>query len=93
MARINLKDDIHSMSDFRSNMSKLLDQARSTQRPIVLTQHGASCAVLLGVEAYERLLDRIEVLEDIHAAEREHADGKSMTSDDAMTEVLAEIQM
>ena len=42
MQRIILKDDIHSLSEFRSNASGYISQVHSTKRPLVITQNGKS---------------------------------------------------
>ncbi len=36
---------------------------------MILTQHGRGAAVVLGIEAYEKLLDEIEMLRDVRDAE------------------------
>jgi len=71
MPRILPTEDIRSLSDFRSNVASFVDQVRQTKRPMVLTQHGRSAAVLLDVGAYEALVERAELLEDIRVAEEE----------------------
>ena len=67
--------DIQSLSSFRANVASFVDQVRQTRRPLVLTQHGQSAAVLLGAADYEALIDELEVLRDINLSERELADG------------------
>jgi len=78
MPRILPTEDIRSLSDFRSNVSSFVNQVRQTKRPMVLTQHGRSAAVLLDVGAYEALVERAELLEDIRVAEEEIKAGKGI---------------
>ncbi len=52
------------MTEFRANTSALLDQLRQTRRPVILTQHGRSAAVLLDVRDYEEMLDELITLRD-----------------------------
>ena len=47
----------------------MLEQVHATKRPVVLTQHGRSAAVLLDVELYEQLVDEVALLRDVAAAE------------------------
>jgi len=42
------------------------------KRPLIITQNGKSAAVLLDVSAYEAMIDKIEVLEDIKLAEAQN---------------------
>lgn len=69
MPRMRPSTDVRPVTEFRANASAFLDQVQSTKRPVVLTQHGRSAAVLLDVGVYEDLLDEVALLRDIRAAE------------------------
>lgn len=69
MGRIELDKDVKPISEFRANATSLIDQVNKTKRPLVITQHGKSSAVLLDVREYEALLDKVELLSDLAAAE------------------------
>ncbi len=71
MSRLRPSEDVHPVTEFRARTSALLGQVQSTRRPVILTQHGRSAAVLLSVGVYEALLDEIAVLRDVHDAESE----------------------
>jgi antitoxin YefM len=75
MPRIDFDADIHPVSDFRSNFSHYIDQVHTTKRPIVITQHGRSAAILLDVSEYERMVDKYELVRDVEAAIKEIEDG------------------
>ncbi|HEY5386840.1 MAG TPA: type II toxin-antitoxin system Phd/YefM family antitoxin, partial [Thermoleophilia bacterium] len=45
------------------------EQVHATKRPVVLTQHGRSAAVLLDVEFYENLVEEVALLRDLRTAE------------------------
>ncbi len=70
---IRFREDIRPLSEFRANTAAFIEQVRTTHRPIVLTEHGRSAAVLLDVAEYERLAERAEVLEDVRVAEEQIA--------------------
>jgi antitoxin YefM len=76
MPRIRPSTDVRPVTEFRANASAFLDQVQSTKRPVVLTQHGRSAAVLLDVGVYEDLLDEVALLRDIRAAEGQIEAGK-----------------
>lgn len=80
--------DIRPLSEFRANAAAFVQQVRETRRPLVLTQHGKSAAVLLDVEEYERLVERAELLEDIAVAEAELARGEGVDHAAAKAEIL-----
>ncbi len=54
------------ISDLRKRQAKVVEQLQ--ERPVMLTQHGYGAAVLVTPEHWERLLDRLEELEDTVAA-------------------------
>ncbi len=92
MPRILPTEDIRSLSDFRSNVATYVNQVRKTKRPMVLTHHGRSAAVLLDVEEYEALVERAELLEDIRIAEEEIKAGKVISHSKVMEELAARLK-
>jgi antitoxin YefM len=78
MPNIKPTDDIQPLTAFRANVASFVNQVRETKRPLYLTQHGKSAAVLLISSEYEALVEEIEVLKDIQASERELAEGRGI---------------
>lgn len=78
MQRIELNNDIHSLSEFRSNASGFISQVHNTKRPLVITQNGKSAAVLLDVDEFEKLMDKIELIEDVKNAIDQISSGKGI---------------
>jgi prevent-host-death family protein len=78
MQRIMLNDDIHSLSEFRSNASGFINQVHNTKRPLVITQNGKSTAVLLDVSAYEQMVEKIELIQDVEIATAQLSSGKGI---------------
>ena len=83
--------DVHPLSAFRANAAGLLRQLKETRRPLVLTQHGRSAAVVLGVEHYEALVDEIELIREIHQAKAELARGEGIPQEELIAEVRARL--
>jgi len=92
MTRMKLSKDIRPLSEFRSNVAEVVGQVRDTRRAVILTQHGRSAAVLLDVASYEELLEEVEILRDVHAAETQIADGKGIAHRRAKAQVMARIK-
>jgi len=69
MALLRPSVDVRPVTEFRANTSAVLEQVHSTKRPVILTQHGRSAAVLLDVDVYESLVDEVAVIRDIRTAE------------------------
>jgi len=57
-----LMPGIVPISEMRKRQAEVL--AEIGRRPVVLTQHGRGVAVLVSLEEWERLLERLEDLDD-----------------------------
>lgn len=69
MALLRPSVDVLPVTEFRSHTSAVLEQVQRTKRPVILTQHGRSAAVLLSIDAYEDLVEEVAVIRDIRTAE------------------------
>jgi prevent-host-death family protein len=87
MPKLKPSRDVQPVTEFRANAAQFIEQVRTTGEPVILTLHGHSAAVLLGVEGYEALLEELELLRDVQVAERQVAAGK-VRSHTAVTKAL-----
>jgi prevent-host-death family protein len=78
MKRLRVEQDIQPVSAFRSNAAKLIEQVQANKRALVLTQRGRSAAVILDAAEYDRLIEELELLRDVHQANNEIAAGKGI---------------
>ncbi len=92
MVRLILDQDVKPLSEFRAHVTSCISQVRKTRRPVVITHHGKSAAVLLGVAEYEGLMSKMEVLEDIRLAEDQLAEGRGVFQASALKEVMARVK-
>jgi antitoxin YefM len=88
MRQINFENDIKPLSEFRANAANLVKQVKDSKRPLILTQHGKSSAVLVDVAAYQALIDQLELLQEVQLAEKQVAEGKYL-SDEELKKRLA----
>ena len=82
MVQLRPSTDVRPVTEFRANTSAVLDQVHATKRPVILTQHGRSAAVLLDVEVYEALLDELALLRAVRAGEQEMCAGEVTAHDE-----------
>lgn len=61
--QVKFTEDIVPVTDFRNNAADILAQLVKNGRPIVLTQRGRASAVLIDVNEYQRLTERLAELE------------------------------
>lgn len=71
---LDIRRDIHSLSDFKRNTSGLLEQMRETGHPVVLTINGKAELVVMDAASYQKMRDRIDELEALEGIKRGLAD-------------------
>ena len=79
---ISLSKDIEPLSEFRKKSADFVKRLKKDKRPIVLTQHGKSAAVLMDVSEYERIAERMEMLEDLLEAKQQVEQGNTFNMDE-----------
>jgi antitoxin YefM len=92
MQKINLEQDIRSLSEFRANAAGFIEQINKTGRPIVLTQNGRVAAVVVGVAEYDALIEKLELLEELNIAERQINEGKVIENEAARKQILEQLK-
>lgn len=67
---LDLRRDINSLSDFKRNTSKFIQQMKETGEPVVLTVKGRAEIVVQDAAAYQKLLAEIDRLHAIEGIKR-----------------------
>jgi prevent-host-death family protein len=86
---LNLRRDIHSLTDFKRHTNEFVKQMKATRTPVVLTVNGKAELVVQDAESYQALLDRLEQIDAIEGVRRgleqmERGEGRS--TDEAFAE-------
>jgi antitoxin YefM len=92
MAAPHLSTDVHPLAEFRAKIATVVRRLQRTRRPVLLTQHGRSAAVLLDVREYDALLERLELLQDVQTAEKQLARGGGVSAAKARQAVLGRLR-
>lgn len=92
MPRLRPSEDIRPLTEFRAKAAAVVQQVQDTKRPVILTQHGRSAAVLLDVEVYEGLLDELALLRDIRTAEAQIRAGEGLGQTAVARELRARLR-
>ena len=58
-------NNIRPLTDFRNKMKEYIQELNESKKPIVLTQHGKSAAVLLHADKYQEMQDEIEFMRKV----------------------------
>jgi prevent-host-death family protein len=57
--------NIRPLTEFRNHIKDYIEELNTQKKPIVLTQHGKSAAVLLDPEQFQELQDQIEFMRKV----------------------------
>lgn len=64
---INLKRDIHPLTEFKRKTTVFMSRMKKTHKPVVLTINGKAELVVQDAESYQQILDRLERFEAVEA--------------------------
>ena len=67
---LDIKEDIHSLSDFKRRTPEFIKLLEKTRRPVVLTMNGRARIVVQDAASYQEMLDAFETANEIEAIRR-----------------------
>jgi len=85
---MDISRDIDSLSNFKRNTPKFIEQMKETKEPVILTINGKAEIVIQNAQAYQTLLNRLDYLETVQAIEQglqDVKDGKTISLEDFET--------
>ena len=89
MQRLRINDDIKPLSEIRTGIANFIKQVHNTKRPVIITQHGKSVAVLIDAIEYEAMQEKIELLTDIQTSINQIENGQGIDHVEVMEKVLS----
>ena len=92
MQRLKIDQDIKPLSEVRIGIANFIKQVHDTKRPVIITQHGKSVAVLLDVHEYEAIQEKLELLTDVQASLNQLENGQGIAHEDAKEKVLKRVR-
>jgi len=92
MPSMIIDEDIRPMSEVRAGIASFLKQIHDTKRPLVITQHGKGVAVMLDVGEYQRMQEKLELLQDIQTSITQLDRGEGVPHKEAKNDVLKELK-
>ena len=91
MQKLRIDQDIKPLSEVRNGMATYIKQIHETKRPLVITQRGKSAAVLVDVQEFEAMQEKIELLSDIQSSLNQLEKGKGINHRDVRSILLERI--
>ena len=78
--------EIIPVSDLRQDAATILKRVQNSEQPLVITQRGRAAAIMLSVEAYERLARNQDLLNLLARGDQEIATGVGYDLDEVLAE-------
>ncbi len=91
MERMKLNTDIIPISEFRYNLLDSVKKAKEKKRPVMITQNGKVSFVVVGVDDWEEIMEKIDVLMSMKIAEDQIKAGKTESHKTVMKKVWKHI--
>ena len=91
MQRPKYDQDIKPLSEVRTGMASFIKQVHDTKRPLIITQHGKGVAVLLDLNEFEVLQEKIELLTDVQTGLNQIENGEAIDHEKAKQVVLKRV--
>jgi len=92
MARMRPSEDVRPLSEFRANAAAFVQQVQGTGRPMILTVHGRSAAVLVDAVEYDAMLDQLELLRDVRTAEAQLKNSRGVSQSSARARIVGRLR-
>lgn len=83
---------IEPLSAMRTRSSELVDRARDTGSPVVLTRNGKAAAVLQDVESYERQQEALLLLKALAQGDQDLREGRTVSTREAKRRLNATLE-
>jgi len=80
--QIKFSEDIIPLTDLKVNPGKVVNHAKDTHRPILLTSRGRGVAVVQGLEEYEKSEEEREFMKAVATGLMEVREGKELELDE-----------
>ena len=88
---IKLSEDINSLSNFKRNSAKFLEQLKETGRPVVLTVNGKAEVVLQDAKSYQEILESMEyvqVVKSLRSSLKDVQEGLTQSIESVFEELI-----
>jgi antitoxin YefM len=79
--------NITPLTDFRNNIKKYLEEISIHKKPIVLTQHGKSAAVIMDAGKYQEMQDQIDFMRKVTLGLEDYREGRIVPVDAVFNEI------
>ena len=75
-------EDIIPLSDLKINPGKVVNHAKNTHRPVLVTSRGRGVAVVQGLDDYENIKEELEFVKSVAQGLMESKEGETVDISD-----------
>ena len=86
MHSIDIKN-IKPLTEFRNHVKEFIQELHINKKPIILTQHGKSAAVLLDPDQFQELQDQIEFMKKVALGLDDMKNNRIHSFDDVISDI------
>lgn len=93
---LNLDRDIDSLTNFKRETTRFLQQLKETGQPLILTINGKAEVVVQDARSYQKLLElaeRLETLEGIRDGLEDMKAGRGRPAEEVFEEIRRDFQL
>ena len=87
MKPITISQNIVSLSDFKNKASKMVNEIRTSRRPVVITQNGKAAAVLISPSDYDLLSEQMRFVDSVNSGLADVKGGRILSDEDLSKEL------
>ena len=80
-------NNIRPLTDFRNKMKEYIKELNEHKKPIILTQHGKSAAILRSAEKFQEMQDQIEFRRKVAQGLEDYKSGRVHSIQDTFNAV------
>ena len=82
MKNFQVSEDIVSLSDFKNQASRILNQMQHSHRPMIITQNGRPAGVLISPADFDLLSERRRFIQAVQIGLDDVAQGRVVADED-----------
>lgn len=83
---------VKPLSEFQADAQRLIEEVRTSREALVLMEKGERAAVVVEAREYDRLVEELDLLREIHIAEQQLAAGQGVPHEQARAQVLSALK-
>jgi len=88
--QVKFSEDVIPLTDLKVNPGKVVNHAKDTRRPILLTSRGRGVAVVQGLEEYEKNEEERAFMKAVATGLMDIREGKELTLDEVKGKIGVE---